>query len=788
MKLSELKTGESGRIIKVLGSGNFRKRIIEMGFVRGKEVKVLLNAPLKDPIKYQVMDYEVSLRRNEAALIEIISEQEAKEQRAEHTDLPSVVEDDEVLTHIAQEKGKTINVALVGNPNCGKTSLFNLASGAHEHVGNYSGITVDAKEGHFNFDGYRIQMADLPGTYSLSTYSPEELYVRKHIFERKPDLILNIVAASNLERNLYLTTQLLDMDIPMVIALNMYDELEKNGDRFDYKALGDMIGVPIVPTVASEGFGGNSGINELFQTVIRVYEGTEQSIRHVHINHGGDLQRAIDHLTQDIKAADNFESSISARFFATKLMEKDRHAEAFVATLSNSRDIMEYRDKWLPHIEDELSEDSESAVINAKYGFISGALAETYSQGDNDVFKLTRTIDQIITHKFWGYPIFLLFMWIMFACTFSLGAYPQDWIDAGVNALMELLRNHLPAGPLSDMLIDGCVGGVGAVLSFLPNILILYFFVALMEDSGYLSRAAFLMDKIMHRMGLHGKSFVPMLMGFGCGIPAIMATRTLESRNNRMITMLITPFMSCSARIPVYVLFTAAFFPKHASVVMMGLYCIGILVAIGVARLFKKTLFKGEDTPFVMELPPYRMPTLRAVGHHMWEKSVQYLKKMGTTILAASVIIWALGYFPLQGENETLEQHQGNSYIGRIGKAIEPAVAPIGFDWKMGVSVLSALPAKEIAISTLSILYLGEETNEEDDGLVSAIQADPNFSPLKGLVYMLFILLCFPCISAIIAVKAESGSWKWAAFVTVYTTGIAWLLCFVVYQIGSLLV
>jgi len=787
MKLSDLQTGKTGIIVKVLGSGNFRKRIIEMGFIRGKKVEVILNAPLKDPIKYKVMDYEVSLRRNEASLVEVISEEEAKAQRKEHKDLPIGIEEPvQIMEHIAIEKSKTINVALIGNPNSGKTSLFNIASGSHEHVGNYSGVTVDAKEGHFSFGGYKFNMFDLPGTYSLSAYTPEEIYVRKHIFEKMPDIIINIVSASTLERNLYLTTQLIDMDIPMVIALNMYDELEKIGAKLDYKTLGKMLGVPIVPTIANEGFSGDSGLNNLFETIIKVYENKEPTVRHIHINHGGDLQDAIDKLNILIKQAGNFESQVASRFFAIKLLEKDKEADKYLKTLDNAKELYSFRDKVSPHIEEELQEDCESAIINAKYGFIAGALAETYLEGKKETFKLTRILDPIVTHKFWGYPIFFLFMWIMFECTFSLGAYPQEWIESGVSLLGNWIANIMSDSPLKDLIVDGIIGGVGGVIVFLPNILILYFFISLMEDSGYLSRAAFIMDKIMHKMGLHGKSFVPMLMGFGCNVPAIMATRTLESKNSRLITMLVTPFMSCSAKLPVYVLLTAAFFSQNAAIVMLALYAIGIAIAVIMARVFKRFLFNGDDVPFVMELPPYRVPTIKSALHHMWEKSLQYLKKMGTLILFASVVIWALGYFPLQKENETNQVHQEKSYIGKLGHFIEPAIKPLGFDWKMGVGIIAGLPAKELVVSSLSVLYMGDDKSEDSPKLAESLQNDKAFNPIVAFGYMVFILLCFPCIATIVAIKNESGSWKWGIFSAAYSTTIAWIMAFIIFQIGSL--
>ena len=782
MKLSDIQTGQSAIITKVHGTGKFRRRIIEMGFARGQKVEVLMGAPLKDPIKYKVMDYEVSLRRNEAALIEVISVNDKNAVLSSEN--YGIIEED--ITEIIKEKGNTINIALVGNPNAGKTSLFNLASGSHEHVGNYTGVTVDSKEGHLDYKGYRFNIFDLPGTYSLTAYSPEEVFVRKHLIEQKPDIIINIVSASNLERNLYLTAQLIEMDIPMVIALNMYDELEKSGAKLDYQALSRMLGVSIIPTQAKDGITENSGIAELFDAVISTYEGKNPVSKHIHINHGGDLQITIDRINKLIKKPNNYQGYISSRFYAIKFIENDKEAEEFIKALPNAQDIIDYKNKMVPHIEKELDEDCESAIINAKYGFINGALNETYTEPKRKTSGLTRILDPIVTNKFLGYPIFILFMWLMFECTFVLGAYPQEWIEAGIDYLNVFLSGILPEGPLTDLLLDGIISGVGGVLVFLPNILILYFFISLMEDSGYLSRAAFIMDKIMHKMGLHGKSFVPMLMGFGCNVPAIMATRTLESKHSRLITMLVIPFMSCSARLPVYVLFASIFFPQHASVVMLSLYVLGIVVAVISARILKRFLVKGDDTPFVMELPPYRVPTLKSAVHHMWEKSVQYLKKMGTLILFASIIIWALGYFPMANdENTTPSKQLEQSYIGQMGKFIEPVIEPLGFNWKMGIGIVAGLPAKELVVSTLNVLYTNsdEEPTEESSALVSAMQKD--FTPASVLAFMVFILLCFPCIATIMAIKHESGTWRWAAFSAIYTTAVAWVLAFLIYHIGG---
>ena len=823
MRLSELHTGEKGVIVKVMGRGAFRKRIIEMGFIRGKEVDVIQNAPLKDPIHYRVMGYDVSLRRNDAAMIEVISaaeyakaqmSQQSEERSADSYILPST----EDLQALAIHKGKTINVALVGNPNCGKPSLFNFASGAHEHVGNYSGVTVDAKEGTFQQDGYTFRIVDLPGTYSLSAYTPEELYVRRHLSEEQPDVVINVLDASNLERNLYLTCQLIDMDVRSVIALNMYDELERSGNKFDYESLSRMIGTPIVPTISRTGF----GIEDLFKRVIKVYEEEDPVIRHIHINYGEVLEKGITNVRHAIKHNGNVAKSLSKRYLSIKLLEGDPEIERFIQTLSGSETIIEERDRNVVQIEELLLEDSETAFTNARYGFISGALRETYEQNKIKEATSTQIIDLFVTHKVLGFPIFILFMWIMFEATFRLGAYPMEWIENLVSWIGNFVRGNMSEGPLKDLLVDGIIGGVGGVIVFLPNILILYLFISFMEDSGYMARAAFIMDKIMHKMGLHGKSFIPLVMGFGCNVPAIMASRTIESRNSRMITMLVNPLMSCSARLPVYVLLAGAFFPNNASFILLSLYVCGILLAVVMARLFKRFLFKEEDVPFVMELPPYRMPTAKSIMIHMWEKAKQYLHKMGGVILVASIIIWFLGYFPRHSEmgdafdkqiaevenaeldskekTETIAElerlknmeHQKNSYIGTIGQTIQPVLHPLGFDWKMSVSLLTGMAAKEVVVSTLSVLYTGDE--EDSQVLSERIKQDldeegnPVFTPLIALSLMLFVLIYFPCIATISAIVNESGSWKWGIFVIVYTCVLAWIVSFVVYQTGSLFI
>ena len=822
MRLSELRTGEKGVIVKVLGHGGFRKRIVEMGFIKGKTVEVILNAPLKDPIKYRLLGYEISLRRQEADMIEVVSEQEARTMQNPYHG--SITEDVPVpeseLVALAKGKRRTINVALVGNPNCGKTSLFNIASGAHEHVGNYSGVTVDAKEGFFDFQGYHFRIVDLPGTYSLSAYTPEELYVRKHIIEETPDVIINVADSSNLERNFYLTTQLIDMNVRMVIALNMYDELESSGNKLDYIKLSQLIGVPMIPTVCRRG----EGIDQLFHVIIGIYEGGDflsqkgeirseiledlrdwhktyvpdhefgshkeeedarprGYMRHIHINHGPELERSIEEVKKAISQNEDIRHKYSTRFLSIKLLENDKEIENFISTLPNGKEIIAIRNKETLRIRKVMNEDSEQAITDAKYGFITGALKETFTDNHLEKEQTTRVIDSIVTHRIWGYPIFFLFLYIMFEGTFVLGDYPMQGIEWLVDQLGNLIRNNMAEGPLKDLLIDGIIGGVGGVIVFLPNILILYFFISILEDSGYMARAAFIMDKIMHRMGLHGKSFIPLIMGFGCNVPAIMATRTIEDRKSRLITLLLIPLMSCSVRLPIYLVMIGAFFPNCASFMLLCIYTAGILLAVIMARIFSKFLVKGEDSPFVMELPPYRMPTSKSIMRHTWEKGAQYLKKMGGIIMIASIIIWFLGYYPQHDAYESVAEQQKNSYIGQIGKAIEPVIKPLGFDWKLGIGLISGVGAKELVVSTLGVLY----TNEGDVENVNLSNRIP-ITPLVALAYMLFVLIYFPCIATFAAIKQESGSWKWAIFAAGYTTGLAWLVAFTVFQIGSIII
>lgn len=836
MKLSDLNTGEQGVIVKVNGHGSFRKRLIEMGFIAGKKVTVVLNAPLKDPIEYEILGYKLSLRRSEAEQIEVIGESEAKEVMKKDSSFDTIYADDSdeewslnnMMKKLAEERKHVIRVALVGNPNCGKTSLFNIASGSHEHVGNYSGVTVDAKEGRFEYKGYKFVLVDLPGTYSLSAYSPEELYVRKNLIGNVPDVVINVVDASNIERNLYLTAQVIDMNLRVVMALNMYDELKDKGDELDIKQLGYLLGMPVCPTVSRDG----TGIPELFDTVIKIYTQSDPKLaRHIHINHGAELEKSIDRIKLLLQKNQSLRDKYSTRYLAIKYLEDDKDIEKIIDTLPNRDEIISARVIEEQRIIDLLHTNTESAIVDAKYAFIQGALAETYKPHQDATPRKTITdkIDAVVTNKWMAFPIFIAVLYLIFQTTFAVGDYPMQWIDWFVGKFGDFVATFMADGWLKDLVVDGIISGVGSVLVFLPNILILYFFISLMEDSGYMSRAAFIVDKLMHKIGLHGKSFIPMVMGFGCNVPAIMATRAIESRKSRMITIAIIPFMSCAGRLPIFVLLAGAFFPHNAALVLLGIYLLGIVLAILSAIVLSKFV-KDDDLPFVMELPPYRIPTAKAIWRHTWEKGQQYLQKMATTILICSVIIWFLGYFPknkelmaAQEEYATLAQmpagrleinadkvdvnaatatkedlatridslyayQQENSYIGQLGRMVSPALDPLGFNWKMDVGLLTGIAAKELVVSTLGVMYSeGAKVSEghdmsEDTQLQSALVND--VTPAAALSFMVFILLYFPCVATFVAIKNETGQWRWAVACCAYTMAVAWIMSFIVYRLA----
>ena len=824
MNLADLLTGEKAVIVKVKGHGSFRKRIIEMGFVKGQLVEVVKQAPFRGPTEYSIMGYHVSLRPTEARLIEVITQEMA-------TKLPTKefegIVDTEKLKLSAHEQRRNINVAFVGNPNCGKTSLFNFVSGAKEHVGNYSGVTVEAKYNSYSQNNYTFDLIDLPGTYSLTAYTPEELYVRRYIFRNNPDIVVNVVDASNLERNLYLTTQLIDMDIKVVIALNMYDDLEKSGSHLKIKELAKLLGIPIIPTVAIKG----DGVTDLFDKIIDVYDSQDPIVRHIHINYGKEVEESIKRIRKHISEEPAIMAKISPRFLAVKLLEQDGHAIRFVSKHSKRKEILKSSYKEVDRIEGIIGDSSESIITDAKYGFIEGALKETLRQGESKRWRHTNTIDKLLTHRIFGGPIFVFFLFMMFFTTFQLGSYPMDWIDGGIGILNSFLKDTLPQGMFSDLITDGIISGVGGVLVFLPNIVILFLFISFMEDTGYMARAAFMMDKLMHKIGLHGRSFIPLIMGFGCNVPAIMATRTIRNKSDRLLTMLIIPFMSCSARLPVYILFIGAFFPSNPTLVLISLYLLGIIFAIVTAHFFNKTMFRSKEAPFVMELPPYRIPSAKSTLKHMWDKSAQYLQKVGGVILVAVIIIWALGYFPREVDNtscyrdrisvmqqqldtvsssqKTIIKNQilvfetqmkgeqlANSYLGRIGHFVEPVLKPLGFDWRMGIALISGIAAKEVVVSTIGVIMQTDENNGNDNKLMHKLRTIKHdsgkrvgqlvFSPLVAIGFLIFVLIYSPCIGVVGAIAKESGRWKWALLMIGYTTGLAWILSFLVYQIGSL--
>ena len=800
MRLSELKTGERAVIVKVYGHGSFRKRIIEMGFVKGNKVKVILNAPLRDPIEYEIIGYKISLRREEASKIEVIGENEAKELLSSVEALPALKADEAYLeremSSLAAQRRKVIRVALVGNPNCGKTSLFNMASGSHEHVGNYSGVTVDAKEGTFEHGGYKFLLVDLPGTYSLSAYSPEELYVRKNLIEEMPDVVVNVVDASNLQRNLYLTTQLIDMNLRVVMALNMYDELQAKGDKLDIKQLGYLLGMPVVPTVSRTG----DGLTALFDTVVQIYENSDPHIaRHIHINHGAELEESIGRIKKLIKLNTAIRYKYSTRYLSIKYLEGDKEIEKVVEGLPNRDEIIATRFEEHRRIQGILNNSMESAFVDAKYAFIQGAIAETYEpyQGKRRRNTLTDRIDAFVTNKWLAFQLFFVLLYLVFSGTFVIGEYPMQWIEWIVAKFGAFVSMIMPDGWLKDLAVDGIIGGVGSVLVFLPNILLLYLFISLLEDSGYMARAAFIMDRLMHKIGLHGKSFIPMVMGFGCNVPAVMATRTIESPKSRLITMMIIPLMSCAGRMPVYVLIAGAFFPRHAGLVMLGLYALGIVLAIVAAKAMS-LFFKDDDLPFVMELPPYRIPTAKSILRHTWEKGRQYLQKMSGIILICSMALWFLSYFPNHDAYATPKDQQEHSFIGYVGKAMEPVLEPLGFDWRMGVGIVAGVGAKELVVSTLGVMYADDEPVVASSGepeAASDASGDTRLqralvrsvTPAGALAYMVFILLYFPCIATFVAIRRESGGWKWAIVTAVYTIALAWVAAFITFRVASLL-
>ena len=683
---------------------------------------------------------------------------------------------------VMERTTKHINIAIVGNPNSGKTSLYNHITGRHEHTGNYGGTTIEAQTSTCHYKGYELHITDLPGANALSGATPQERYVSKYLAEQTPDIVLNVVCASNLERNLYITTELIDIGYRMVVALSMYDELERNGATLDHDLLGKMMGLPMFPVVGHSG----RGIEVLLDTIIAVHEKRDERVRHIHI-YQGIVEESVMTLNKQMKEhREELPKCFAPRYLAMKMLEGDEEICKMLADCPHFSEWKNTCEKEREHLQSDLGadEDIKTTIANQKRGFIAGALLETYTKGKGYIENLSNAIDHIVTHRIWGYPIFIFVMWLMFYCTFRLGVYPQEWIESLVAFIGSAFERWLPDGILKDMICEGIIGGVGSVIVFLPNIMILYLFISFMEDSGYLARASFIMDKLMHKIGLHGKSFIPLVMGFGCNVPAVLSTRIIESRSSRLITIFITPFMSCSARLPIYIILIGTFFAGHSSLVMLGLYLLGIIIAMITAILLRKVFFKRDETPFVMELPPYRMPTFKATLSHMWQRCAQYLRNVAGMILVASIVVWALGYFPKQEESKNEVQQYEQSYIGRVGRFCEPAFEPLGLNWKASISLLSGIAAKELMVSTLGVLYSNNSDNTPAQ-LKQNLAKSGDFSKPSALALLVFTLLYMPCIGTITAIGSESG-WKWAIGSAVYSTAVAWLCAFAVYNIAQL--
>ena len=681
---------------------------------------------------------------------------------------------------------KPLVVALAGNPNSGKTTLFNQMTGSRQHVGNYPGVTVEKKEGTCRHGGEDLHMVDLPGTYSLTAYSQEERVARNFIIEQRPDVVVDVIDSSNLERNLYLAVQLMELGVPVVLAFNMSDVARARGFQFDLAEMSRLIGAPIVETVGSKG----TGLDRLLEVAVETAR--TQAPRPPAIRYGFDLEQAIERLLPKLEGQLPRADASERRWTAIKLLENDGE----VAQRAASADILRLVKVEQERLSALLGDSPEMLIADARYGFISGLCQETVRSMIEARHTSSDRIDEIVIHRVWGLPIFLGLMYVVFWLTFTVGTPPMDWIDGLFGWLGETVAGFWPAGSeslLQSLLVDGVIAGVGGVLIFLPNILLLFLAIAILEDSGYLARAAFNMVRLMHKIGLHGKSFIPMLTGFGCSIPAIMATRTLESRRDRLTTMLVVPLVSCGARLPIYALIIPAFFPQAWRAPMLWIiYVFGIVLAILCAKLLRATLFKGESVPFVMELPPYRLPTLKGIWLHMWERGGAYLKKAGTVILAISVVLWALTSFPKLGsvdESLSAEDQQAaelaHTVAGRIGHAMEPLIRPLGFDWRIGTAMVGAFAAKEVFVAQLGIVYSVGEADEESEPLREKLRQ--NYSPLVGLCIMLFMLISAPCMATIAVTKRESNSWGWALFQLVGLTVLAYVVTLVVYQLGTLL-
>ncbi len=703
---------------------------------------------------------------------------------------------------------KALTIAIAGNPNCGKTTLFNHLTGARQRVGNFSGVTVTRKEGVVHHKGWKLTFVDLPGTYSLSSQTPDELVCREYIHNERPDIILNVLDAGNLERNLFLTTQLIEMDVPRVYVFNMIDEAQAKGIQIDTARFAELLDGPVVETVGRVG----KGLDQLLDAIVgRCESGCVQ--RHIAIPLESHLRDAVEQIHAGVLEQLGAHEP-NHRWLAIKLLEGDK---VIIKQLSAHAKLLAQAKLLRDELESTYDEEIGILLADARYGFIFGLIRETVGEvhrHEGPRASVTDTIDALLLNRVLGLPILLGLLWLMFQGTFTLGAYPMEWIDAGVGALGDWLQATLTPGLVRDLVIEGVLGGLGGIVIFLPNILLLFLFIAFFETTGYLARAAFLVDRLMHGIGLHGKAFIPLLMGFGCNVPAIMATRTIENPRDRLVTILINPFMSCSARLPVYVLIAGIFFADMAGTVVFLMHLIGVLVSMGAALLLKRTLFQGEADAFVLELPPYRLPTLRSLMLHMWERAVQFLKKMGGIILVGSILIWFLQAFPrdvqldtdyaaaiAQVEAQVSEPAQRDAqvaelerqrdadlqqarYLGRLGQAVQPVFEPLGFDWRATIALLTGFVAKEVVVSTFGVLYrVGGEVDEEDASLRAAMSGA--MSPLVAFAFMVYTLLYMPCLATIAAIRRETLSWGWTFFSMGFSLGIAWVLAFLVIKVGG---
>lgn len=819
-----MQAGQKGCIVKVKGHGSARKRAVDAGFYKGVCIEILDSDTTHMNIDVEGMQRKLTLP--EASMIEVLTTEEAAHELQVKELSTGELKD---LAHRHRHK---IEIALVGQPLSGKNSLFTtLTQGHATPLPNANDILM----GERDFQDYHLHITNLPDTYSLTSRTADTWTVRRHLVGDNPDIVISVIDATDLERSMQITAQLLDMNLRVIVALNKFDAMQAQGSKLDYQTLSRLLGTPIVPTVSLN----NEGLEHLLHLAINIYEGADfldddgevnkevmrelqewhrnivhsdddtehladftrdhtldtrykkHAYRHIHIYHGGELEQSIETLRNEVWKSEHTRYRFSTRYVAIALLEGDADIEQFVRdNLPNSKAVFALRDKERRRYSRLMGESVPKAIRTAKRSFIQGALKETYIPAQSSAkanANLTERLDRLVTHKVWGVLIFLTSLFVMFEATFVLGEYPMQGIEWLVEKIGTGLEQLMPNGPIKDMVIDGIIGGVGGVIVFLPNILILYFFISLMEDSGYMSRAAFIMDKAMHKMGLHGKSFITLIMGFGCNVPAVLATRMIESRKSRLITMLVTPLMSCSARLPVYIIFVAAFFPHHSGIVLMGLYLTGIILAVLVARLLSRTVMRGDETPYVMELTPYRRPAWKVIFKHTWDKGYEYLKKMGGVILVASIVVWFLGYYPRSEQYATPAEQQEHSYIGRIGKAIEPAIEPLGFDWKMGIGLVSGVGAKELIVSTLGVLYANQEVDSAESEAQIAAALKTVTTPAAALAYMLFVLIYFPCLATLIAIKKETRGWGWAIFTAVYTTALAWIVAFAVFQIGKML-